>query len=401
MNPQRLTSICQRILLDHRAADVPKDVVRAIIELISQTPRACLYLIEDEAVRLVAGFPEDPGSHGIGTTHLLRDLPATLEVVKTKGYVLVENPGTDRRTSPLHGFIHQKAITCILQAPLVVGGEVIGVLVVDRVNNTPPFNQEEIDICMALANVAAVAIKNARLEQRLFEMTGQLKTATKELALADLRVRVADSVVNPIITVIARAKKLVRCLQGDSNEFRLAEDVLADLLEVEKCLQAITNDSGDRESVVITILVGDLLEELLGQFSQRFEERNITVKIDWQELKSKNGRFDQLTISPQALRSVFKEIIEVVVHLMPEGGELLIRGSAARAGFTVKISHAGLPMSVSDRKRIFEPLFVLGGNGDRFGLHVAASLLTDGITIRLEDGGDRPDSFVLYFPHNV
>jgi PAS domain S-box-containing protein len=68
----------------------------------------------------------------------------------------------------------------LMGAPLMSGSDVIGVIGVARVPLAPPFRQEEMDLIVRFANLASIALDNARLhtslEQRVRERTHELGT---------------------------------------------------------------------------------------------------------------------------------------------------------------------------------------------------------------------------------
>jgi len=78
----------------------------------------------------------------------------------------------------------------LLAVPLVVKGNVIGALEALNKADGQPFGQDDVDLLMALANQAAVAIANARLFQQsdlISEMVHELRTPlTNILSYADV-----------------------------------------------------------------------------------------------------------------------------------------------------------------------------------------------------------------------
>lgn len=77
----------------------------------------------------------------------------------------------------------------LLAVPLVVKGQIIGALEVLNKASAQPFDHDDVDILMTMANQAAVAIENARLFQQsdlVSEMVHELRTPlTAILAYAD------------------------------------------------------------------------------------------------------------------------------------------------------------------------------------------------------------------------
>ena len=87
----------------------------------------------------------------------------------------------DYRTWPGR-FVHPDLdqVGPLMGAPLMAGGEVIGVIGVARLPLAPPFRQDEMDQIVRFAHLASIALDNARLhtslEQRVRERTHELAT---------------------------------------------------------------------------------------------------------------------------------------------------------------------------------------------------------------------------------
>lgn len=67
-------------------------------------------------------------------------------------------------------------VQSLIYVPLEINGHVFGVLGVDNRRERPPFDQRDVKLLSALAEVAVIAIQNARLYERLTEKTDQLNS---------------------------------------------------------------------------------------------------------------------------------------------------------------------------------------------------------------------------------
>jgi adenylate cyclase len=101
------------------------------------------------------------------------------EVAKTGVPVVTTNAGEDPRFSA-HMSIVSYALRSILCVPLLLKGEVTGVVYADNRIKQGLFGEKELELLQAFANQAAVAIENARLFERL-QASLQEITAMKDL----------------------------------------------------------------------------------------------------------------------------------------------------------------------------------------------------------------------------
>ncbi len=127
------------------------------------------YDAEAEAMIWLAEYQRDP-SHGfeepLGTVYPLADLPQDFAVVCTRRPVEVhiDDPGLDAVTrEQLEDWEEQSS----LMVPLLVGDAVVGALEVSEAGYPRRYTEEEVALCVALGEQAAVAIHNAQLYSTL------------------------------------------------------------------------------------------------------------------------------------------------------------------------------------------------------------------------------------------
>ena len=126
---------------------------------------------ETDAMVWLAEHQRDP-SHAfeepLGTVYPLEDLPQDLAVVRTR------QPMEVRIDDPELGEVLRRQLLeweeqSSLMVPLIVAGDVVGALEVSEAVYPRHFNEQEIALCVALGEQAAVAIHHAQLYRRLRE----------------------------------------------------------------------------------------------------------------------------------------------------------------------------------------------------------------------------------------
>lgn len=110
----------------------------------------------------------------------LRDTPALVkEAIASKAPVIARNVQTDSRTLDPE-FYRKQGLVSYLGAPLVVKGEVLGVLVC-LTREARDFTPSDIEFLSMLASQAAIAIHNCQLYERTRKQAVELETANKDL----------------------------------------------------------------------------------------------------------------------------------------------------------------------------------------------------------------------------
>jgi GAF domain-containing protein len=102
-----------------------------------------------------------------------------------------------------------RALQSVLAAPMLYEGEVLGVLAVynDRVRR---FDNDEKQLCSALASLGAVALQNVRLYSRVFESEASLRKNERLTTLGLLAAEIAHEIRNPLT--------VLKLLQGGLGE---------------------------------------------------------------------------------------------------------------------------------------------------------------------------------------
>jgi diguanylate cyclase (GGDEF)-like protein len=123
----------------------------------------------DRTMIWLAHFQRD-ASHGfeepLGSVYPLDDLPQDKLVVETRcpAQVRMDDPELD----PV---MREQLIDwdegCSLMVPLIIGDHVVGALEASEVRDTRHFTDDEVELCVALGEQAAVAIHNAQLYRQL------------------------------------------------------------------------------------------------------------------------------------------------------------------------------------------------------------------------------------------
>jgi diguanylate cyclase (GGDEF)-like protein/PAS domain S-box-containing protein len=180
------------------------DLLETIIERaceIFKTPHGFIYLVEPEVDELVLKV-------GIGTyqsylgIHRKKDaFSASSEVWKTgKPLTIVDYQEWDGRARDRN--LERDAIQAIIGLPLKSGSQVVGVLGVGFREKKKRFSQGEIYVMERFADLASIALDNAKLYQALQEELEERKRVEAALRESEINYRGIFDSVNDLIFVI-------------------------------------------------------------------------------------------------------------------------------------------------------------------------------------------------------
>jgi signal transduction histidine kinase len=253
-------------------------------------------------------------------------------------------------------------------APIWDGGQVVGILNLDSM--TPNFFSDwHAERLKAFANQAAIAIKNARmfqklstysqdLEQAVQERTAQLTTAYSELEVLS---RVKDEFVSnvshelrsPLTSLMLRETLLARHpdnldehLPVIERETKRLQHTIDDLLRLSRL------DQGRLEAVLRPLDLNELVQQLV-------EDRELTAQeAGLQLLFEACPDVPPVEADYGLLGQVLGILVTNAINYTPAGGRVIARvqvRSDGWAGFSIEDTGPGI--SSDDQARLFERFF--------------------------------------------
>jgi diguanylate cyclase (GGDEF)-like protein/PAS domain S-box-containing protein len=223
-------------------------IVKRACEIL-QTPHGFIYLVQPEVDALVLKV-------GIGTyksylgVHRKKDAhSASSEVWKTgKALAIVDYPKWDGRATDRH--LARDAIQAIIGLPLTSGLEVVGVIGVGFREKKESFSQEKLYTMERFADLASIALDNAKLYQELQMELEEKKRVEVALRESEMNYRGIFDAVNDLIFVIdAQTSEIVDINQKviEFFEFSCCK---------EECIRNIATDLKKTLTTVVQQSVG-------------------------------------------------------------------------------------------------------------------------------------------------
>jgi PAS domain S-box-containing protein len=159
--------------------EIMQRVISEAAEVVgSETAAISLRRGDQWVVRYVHGF----GPEVIGTTMDDQQEPHAVRAIETRESVVIRNAFTDRRVNREH--MQEQGIQSVLVVPLVTQDEVVGVLCFNRHKAGTPFQKSHVDFAGRLAASVSLAVRNARLCERLQTELRQRQAAELEFEQA-------------------------------------------------------------------------------------------------------------------------------------------------------------------------------------------------------------------------
>ncbi len=317
---------------------------------------------------------------------------------------------------------HLNLPIAVMGVPIQWGKEFLGVI--NIVDHTHPFNNEDALLLARFANQAAIAIHNTRLyeqaqqelnvrknaeerlqsysqqlEKMVFERVTELQDAQDKLArqekltvLGQLAGGVGHELRNPL-GVISNAVYLLQTTDPEADEKTkeyLLGIIATRLAEAEKIVSDLLDFSRIKPANTEEVAVAMLIDEVLERYPP---PEDVTVNIDLQP------DLPTVFIDGQQLRQVLGNLITNACQAMSGEGSLTIRVGLAQNKVQIFVIDTGHGMSPETLKKIFEPLFTTKTQGIGLGLVVTKHLIeTNGGSIAVKSEEGKGTTFTVMLP---
>ena len=348
-----------------RVAATTLDVERLSVWRISQDRRQ---------ITCASLFARTPGAHEVGTVVETARFPEYMRALALGEIISAPDVHADPRTRDLACFVRPFGISSVLDAPLLVTGNVIGAVCAEHVGEPRAWTPDEQTFLLALSNLVSVVLAE---EERL-AVEGQLRQSQKMEAIGQLAGGVAHDFNNILTTMIMQVE-----LIGMLN---VSDEVRDGLAEIDAAAQRAANLTkqlllfGRRQAIALRELDLNEVVTNIAKMLLRIIGEDIRLQL-------------HLHPTPLVTRGDAGMLDQVLLNLsvnardaMPEGGrltietrEVLVDEEAARrepdlsagryVGLVVTDTGSGIPKDVLPR--IFEPFFTTKDRGKGTGLGLA------------------------------
>lgn len=171
-----------------------------------------LFIDERKSLRCVDLFECSKATHSAGVTLQTKEFPEYFAALESRRSIPAEVAVTDPRTSRLaEAYLVPLGITSMLDAPIYVAGEVIGVLCHEHVGSPREWTTEQRDFASAMADMLSLKIRAAEAEElrsALRLQAAQLAETQRLNELAETAAGVAHDF-NNILTVMLGSAQVI------------------------------------------------------------------------------------------------------------------------------------------------------------------------------------------------
>jgi len=319
-------------------------------------------------------------------------------VFRKKQPLVIQDTRADIRHFKTVDRVTKHLTNSLVAVPLIVRGEVVGVLEALNKRDDEHYTEEDITILETLGAIAAQAMKNVALDRKVkaagFELAELERLKTDFIAITSHELR------TPLGLILGHATFL-RELVGDDYVSQLDAIVknASRLKEIVENLSSVDNvQTGAARVRNHRVSLAKIAEDVALTFQDDAKSRNVT-------LKSEAGDSEHLIdVDGVKINIALSNLVKNALHFTNSGGTVTIKVEEEGDYMSVSVTDTGIGIPARDLSKLFDRFYQVeshltrkhGGMG--LGLSVAKSMIElhgGRIWVESEEGKGSTFTFLL------
>jgi signal transduction histidine kinase/DNA-binding response OmpR family regulator len=399
--------------------------LRNVEEILNRIVEAAVYMTEADEGSLMLADPSSGelylrAARGMGdksskSFRIKIDDSIAGQVVRTGRPVMIGGVNEDDSFKLTTGYF----VKAMLNVPLKATGRVIGVLVVNNKETLQAFTDRHLNLLMALADYASIAIQNAQLyakltsdvdraeqssrefEKMVADRTAKLEEANRQLlktekltALGYMAAGVAKEINTPINTILDNLHQLNNRLESTQDNIQLLSSLGKEAQHCQQIVRSLLDFAGQREYQLQETNVNDVIEAAWSKYSS---ESQVNEKLEF--VRGFDPQLPLISVDSKQLEQALFYLIRNACQAMPAEGTLRITSRAVGSEVQIIVSDTGEGMSQEDIRHIFDPFYKT--SRQTYGLELSityAIVKKHQGAIEVESAPEQGTTFTIHLP---
>ncbi len=355
--------------------DALVDVTMRTLSQMLRVRRGGLLLVAEESEQ---GIRLEPVRHGMGEipdiqAQIVYDRPVYNQLANTRRpmlqYDLDFGPAYADALPDERRFFQQMRMSAY--APIMVQGQLIGVLCSGAKASDDPFTEHDLELLMTLANQTGVALRNARLVSDLRRRESEQADLNRAISATKEQLERLDSVKTDFITIashelrtpLAQIRGYTDIMEAMNEQEMLGQDQIAGMTgNLRKAADRLENLIGAMLDVSqLDVDAMDLrFTETTTESIMRSAIEPLQDAIKQRKLMlSARGLRDLPIIKADTQRLVqaFRNVVLNAIKYTPDGGRIDITGTQQGSEVLISIRDSGIGIDPENQELIFEKFF--------------------------------------------
>lgn len=306
-------------------------------------------LADEESGRVRVAFAQDSGTRSAGRV-IAADAGLSGWVISNNQPLLIHDYAeeSDRYPPPII-WGSGKTPSSVLAVPLVLHERVLGVISAQTYQpNT--YSLDDLNLLMAIASQAAVAVNSARLRKEAAEAQALrhlnlLKTQFISTVSHELR--------SPLTPIVGYSEMLSMGGFADSDVQEMAGEINRSAIHLQRLVEDILDlsriESGQLKLAMADVDLVDVVSQAVRDFANASPIHQVRALVE--------GPLPPLAADPIRVKQVLHNLIGNAVKYSPEGGQILVAASVLEGEVRVSVSDEGPGIPPDKIARLFEMFY--------------------------------------------
>jgi|GEM_PF-795717 len=373
--------------------------------------RSLLILYEEEGARVVTTGKSHSSDFVETVTRLMSD-PSVVKGYFGKGEPLILTEGNSTELFP-RKILKRLETRSLMAVPLLCQRQWVGLLYMDNTATSLSFTQGNIRFIQGLADLASVAIENARLFDDLRQAKEALESTKRQLERRDeektrLFSDVSHEIKTPIVAVKGYTSMVLRGKAGEVNPLQreyleiALKNIDRQLAMIDELSRSVRREPERNQLSLEAVDLREILSEGLQTVQPRAEEKEIEVRFRAYETRTR------VMADKNKLVQAIVNLLSNAVKFTPLGGKVEVRLVGSARSASVSISDTGIGIPEGMLKKIFERFYQVRSptsedatyfEGLGLGLSIAQDIVRKhGSEIRAESQIGKGSTFTFKLP---
>ncbi|MFT5284818.1 MAG: signal transduction histidine kinase/CheY-like chemotaxis protein [Planctomycetota bacterium] len=304
--------------------------------------------------------------------------------------------------------VEELKIASAMCAPLIIDGEVIGILQFDHRGDSHPFSKSDLRLLTLFSDQVATTLSNLRLIRRIEGALSEVKSAQSKVveaerlsALGEMAGGIAHNFNNTLFVA-----------QGLCESLLAREDVLNGVRSTIERIRTCSLDAASTLRRLTSFSNGQprVRDEYLVYPAKIAAEIPLLTEHKWKDEAGSRGVEINVVIQPEStppvnaspteLREILTNLMFNAVDSMTVDGAVTVRTGTSDGRVFFQVEDEGVGMSEAVKRQIYEPFFTTkGDDGTGFGLSTCWSITRGlGGEIDVESVEGEGTKFTVWLP---
>ena len=289
--------------------------------------------------------------------------------------LIIQDVKVDQRHFKVVDRVTKHVTHSLVAVPLMVRGEVVGVLEALNKKDNAHYTEEDLTILETLAALAAQAIQNASLQRKVratsIELAELERLKTDFIAIASHELR------TPLGLILGHATFL-RELSGEQYSEQL-DMIIRNATKLKTIVESLSDVDNIQNGAVRArnqiVSLSKIIDDVIATFQAEANSRNIALNSEYEQLPF------HLDADGVKLSIALSNLVKNALQFTEPGGHVTVRAQEDAGYYKVTVTDSGIGIPARDLPRVFERFFQVethltrryGGMG--LGLAVAKSMI--------------------------